>query len=274
MSIPIDGGGIRCHVLSDGGRRVSPRFVFKDYDEAVQGPHVRGFLDAEGLLPGRLSALLVEAPSGPVLVDAGMGAFGGDLDAGHVGEELAALGVDADAIRTVVITHGHADHVGGLILGDGAPRFANARHLIHAAEAAFWTSDEASELPRNAGAPARVAITALRAVALLDEVHGDTAAAPGVQIVGATGHTPGHLAAVVGDSFLWAGDALVAGLNVAHPEWTSAADMDHAASEATRRRLLAMVADRRLRLGAVHMPVMGTVRRTDAGFAWDAQTSV
>ena len=59
MSYAIDAGALRCHVLMDGSRPVSPRFVFKGYDEGVQGPWVLPHLDAEGRLPGRLTALLI-----------------------------------------------------------------------------------------------------------------------------------------------------------------------------------------------------------------------
>ena len=79
-----------CHVLIDGWRTVSPRFVFQGYDDAVQGEFVRPYLDAEGKLPGRVAALLVESPDGLVLVDAGNGRFAPELDVGHVHEELEA----------------------------------------------------------------------------------------------------------------------------------------------------------------------------------------
>ena len=81
---PFDAAGIACHVLVDGTRTVSPRFVFRGYDDEVQGPFVRPYLDAEGKLRGRFAALLIEAPDGLVLVDAGYGGAGGDLEAGHV----------------------------------------------------------------------------------------------------------------------------------------------------------------------------------------------
>ena len=123
----LDANGIACHVLVDGGRTVSPRFVFRGYDDAVQGPFVRPHLDADGKLEGRFAALLIDAPDGLVLVDAGLGASAGELDGGHVHEELASLDVRPWDIRTVVITHGHADHVGGSARpeeGPGVPRRA------------------------------------------------------------------------------------------------------------------------------------------------------
>src|SRR4051794_36758784 len=101
----FDAGTIACHVLVDGGRSVSPRFVFRGYDDAVQGPFVRPYLDADGKLAGRFAALLIEAPDGLVLVDAGLGGFAGDLDGGNVPQELENLGGRPWGGPTGIITH-------------------------------------------------------------------------------------------------------------------------------------------------------------------------
>src|SRR5262249_18001665 len=158
-------------------------FVFKGYTDEVQGALVRPYFDENGKLVGPMSALLIEAPSGLVLVDAGVGAFGGDLDAGHLHDELEELGVRPWDIRSVVITHGHADHVGGLLGPHREPAFANARHLILRSEADFWASDAATELPDNAGEPALLALQALLGAELLDILGGEDDAVPGVRVI-------------------------------------------------------------------------------------------
>ena len=155
----LDAAGVRCHVLIDGWRTVSPRFVFRGYDDDVQGPFVRPYLDDDGKLRGRFAALLIESTAGAILVDAGLGRFAGELDAGHVHEELVDLGIRPWDVRCVVITHGHADHVGGLIGPRNEPAFPDARHVIHRTEAEFWAlqgtlqkgvfmSNDAKEGPR------------------------------------------------------------------------------------------------------------------------------
>ena len=138
--------------------------------------------------------------------------------------------------------------------------------MIHRHEADYWASDEAEALPDDAGQPALLALQTLLEADLLDVVGGDTPVGSAVQVIEAPGHTPGHLAVVVNDALLWAGDAIVSQLNALHPEWVSAADMDPAGNEATRRSLLARAAERGLLLAGSHLSVAGTVERAGDAF--------
>lgn len=265
----FDAPGMRARVLIDGVRRVSPRFVFKGYEDAVQGGFVRPYLDEDGLLGGRLAALLVETADRLVLVDTGMGLYGADVGAGRVLEALASIDVRPWDVDVVVVTHGHADHVGGIVDPQGGPVFANARHIWHTVEADFWASDDAASLPDDAGEPALAALVALLNGALLDRIEGETEVVPGITAIEAPGHTPGHLAVAVGEHLLWGGDAFVSQLNVGYPEWVSAADMDGPANDATRRALLARAADEERVLAAAHMPLSGRVVREGDGFSFE-----
>ena len=69
--------------------------------------------------------------------------------AGRLAESLSAAGIGPDAIDTVVITHAHSDHIGGLVdLATGTPRFPKAEVVLSDVELDLWTaSDAANRLP-------------------------------------------------------------------------------------------------------------------------------
>ena len=56
---------------------------------------------------GVMNSYLIEADDAVTIVDAGAPSFYGDLPA-----ELAAMGRTIEDVRAVVLTHGHADHIG------------------------------------------------------------------------------------------------------------------------------------------------------------------
>ena len=79
---------------------------------------------------------LIDTGSATILFDTGLGAPNGALRSC-----LQELGIGPDVIDVVVLTHGHPDHIGGLI-EDDRPVFARARYVFGAAEFAFWMKGE------------------------------------------------------------------------------------------------------------------------------------
>ena len=101
---------------------------------------------------------------------------------------LGDLGIDADDVSRIVITHFHYDHVGNLGL------FPEASLVAQASEAGFWASDVAKR-PRFAGVTEPDELAALAAAARssrLELITGSAEVAPGVLMELVGGHTPGQ----------------------------------------------------------------------------------
>jgi glyoxylase-like metal-dependent hydrolase (beta-lactamase superfamily II) len=93
-----------------------------------------------------LNAFLIEGESHkPILIDTGLGKFGGEA-AGHLLESLALTGVRPEQFGTVLMTHLHLDHSGGLITKTGTRAFPNAQLWVHGAEVDFWLKEGAEHL--------------------------------------------------------------------------------------------------------------------------------
>jgi glyoxylase-like metal-dependent hydrolase (beta-lactamase superfamily II) len=71
-----------------------------------------------------INAFLIDTGSKRILVDAGAGDLFG-VCCGHLPEMLAAAGYDVNSIDTILLTHVHGDHSGG-ITRDGKRVFPNA----------------------------------------------------------------------------------------------------------------------------------------------------
>lgn len=105
-------------------------------------------------------------------------------------EALARLEIDPAAVRLLIITHIHWDHVGNLAL------FPNARIAVARLEFDFWTSNPVAGRPQFAQHSDPVGVRALRdaagtgRVALLGE---RTELVPGIVAAWVGGHAPGQL---------------------------------------------------------------------------------
>jgi glyoxylase-like metal-dependent hydrolase (beta-lactamase superfamily II) len=208
------------------------------------------------------------------LVDGGCGgALGPGL--GLLIANLAAAGVAAENIDTVLATHLHPDHVGGLVGADGTAVFPKAELVVHAAEPAFWQDDamlaRASEQDRGFFQLARAALTAYRG-RLRTFTQGDVL--PGVAAVPEPGHTPGHTGYRIGSGvdglLIWGDIVHMPGIQFARPEVGMTFDVDRAQAAATRRRILEMAAAERLRVAGMHLdfPAFGHVARAGDAYSF------
>jgi glyoxylase-like metal-dependent hydrolase (beta-lactamase superfamily II) len=209
-----------------------------------------------------------------ILIDAGSGP-GFQPTAGKLQANLEAAGIAPDSITKVVFTHGHADHLWGVIddFGDG-DRFPNARYVISGAEWDFWTSpDTATRVPDALKGMALGSSRILKAIEAKTERRKDgETVAPGLTYLSTPGHTPGHMAVLIedgGQRLVVGGDVLAhIAISFARPEWRIGSDFDRDQGINTRKRLLDQLATDRLPLIGFHLawPGYGAVERTGPAY--------
>lgn len=189
--------------------------------------------------------------------------FDTGLNAGGISGALKAAGYTPEQIDTVVITHMHGDHIGGLMEGENRT-FPNARYVTGAKEFDAW------DMSGNEGFEAKVRPLAEEMTMLED---GGTVAS-GITAMQAYGHTPGHMAYMLesdGAQLLVAADfANHYVWSLAHPDWEVKFDQDKTTAAETRRRLLGMLATDKIPFIGYHMPfpAMGYVEQSGDGFQY------
>ncbi len=259
-------GNITCTVLNDGAPLVGERAF--GLLGTVAREDVQAAYDALGIdvttVMSSFNPLLIQAEDRTVLIDAGQGGPVG----GHLHEGLQAIGVAPADIDTVFITHMHGDHFAGLFADDGERVFPNAAIALSTAEHNYISQPEIlgqrEDLQRAIGLMAPHLQTIAAGDALL----------PGVTLVAAGGHTPGHTALMIesgGDKLFDIVDSMHQPVQFAHPYWNVKFDMDPEQSVANRQEKLGRAADEDLLTLLYHMPFpgLGKVRREGDGFRWE-----
>ena len=195
----------------------------------------------------RVRSWLIRHPGGVVLLDTGIGpetspAMEWSPTVGTTRASLAEVDAGPDDVDTVVISHSHGDHIGGVLLADGTPAFPRARYVIQRADVE-WERTAAS---RGENPTWRTLVEPLSQLGVLDAIDGDHRLTDAITLQHAPGHTPGHQVVWIqsdGGRVLLSADTWNHPVQVTHPEWWAGSDDDHDAAEATRRALLAEVVD-------------------------------
>ncbi|CAN7593274.1 MBL fold metallo-hydrolase [Mesorhizobium caraganae] len=238
---------------------------------AVQQLAISNFID-----PNRYEhcfiPTLVDTGAEKILFDTGLG----DADSSLL-QCLQDLGLEPADIDLVVITHGHPDHIGGLV-NNGEAVFSRARYVFGAAEFVFWTEADTVREARLSNRDLFLRVCAGLADRATFVAPGDEVV-PGITAIDAAGHSPGLLAFHVESDgqqlLIWSDAFLHSVVSIQRPEWHADLDDEKEQAVETRKRLLKMAADHRLLVAGYHMPFpgLGHIEQVDGTFRWLPATS-
>ncbi|WOS65499.1 MBL fold metallo-hydrolase [Sinorhizobium fredii] len=195
--------------------------------------------------------------------------------AGKLMDNLRIAGTDPGSIDDIVLSHGHPDHIFGLVDQAGALNFPNAQ--VHVSEIDYrYFSDLANVSDPSIGAFIEKSKRIFGALAerLSMLVDGKEAVA-GITALAAPGHTMGHMVfALTSGNRTLINAADIAhhfAVFMRHPEASFVSDMDRALMAATRTRLFDRMSTDGIPFVGYHFPFpgLGHVAKAAQGFRYE-----
>ncbi len=273
-------GSIEVTVVTDGINRlpVTDALVLNAKKEEVKAALTAAFMEKDVFI-APYNPIVVNTGAKLAVIDTGTGEAAYRASQGANGQfltNLAAAGIDANAIDAVIISHYHGDHMNGLLKADNSLAFPNAEILVPAQEHKYWMDDgemSRASTPRIEGL-FKNARRVMRGEVLkrLRTYEWTRDVIPGIMAVGAPGHSPGHTNHIItsGTSKVYVQADLTHApfLFVRNPGWHPFFDHDPAAAEAVRRTVYDMLVAERMPVQGFHypFPALAHVEKTASGY--------
>lgn len=264
-------GDFECFCINDGGLDYKPEHFFKN----VPKEQVEKVLEEHDLPVDSIytpyTHLIVKTAEQIVLVD--MGAGNALPDNGKLPLAMKSAGIDPTDIDIVIITHAHPDHVGGTLDDEGKPIYPNASYYIWKDEWDFWFSEAAREKTNEFFVNvAREQLGPVQDRMVL--IEQDSEILPGVKLIAAPGHTPGHMVVSFtsqGERLYYIGDTVLYPLHLEHPDWLPIYDVIPEQAAISKKMIFDRVADEDALVIGQHFvpfPSLGSVAKRENGWLW------
>jgi glyoxylase-like metal-dependent hydrolase (beta-lactamase superfamily II) len=249
-------GALRIHAIQAGGQKLDGGAMFGVVPKPLWEKRIPA--DERNRIQLGMRCLLIEHPTGLVLIDTGLGNkenekfynIYGIENTGRYGptwleDGLASLGKRSEDIAMVISSHLHFDHAGGNTTrgADGVirPTFPNARYVMQRGELEYarHTNERtaASYFPHN--------FEPVAASGQLELIDGDREIIAGIHSVLTPGHTPYHQGLLIesnGELAFYIADLAPTAAHLPLP-WIMGYDVEPLVTLETKRRILSRAVD-------------------------------
>ena len=270
-------GSVEVTALYDGiwKKPHDPAFIKNASVEDTKAALAKAGMTTE-YMPIPLTVVFLKVGDKLIMVDSGSGVGQWQPTAVDLPGNIKAAGIDPTKISTILISHFHPDHIFGLMQkGTNEPVYPNAELVVNAIEYKWWTEPgRVEKLPEGRKALGTRIQTVFPTWKNFKLVEGEKEVVPGINLVNAPGHTPGHSAFLVssGNQQLMISNdtAYVPALLAPHPEWQGAYDQDGPLAVESRRKLIDRVIADKMAICGAHFPFpgAGSFAKDGTGYAF------
>ncbi|RLM24243.1 MBL fold metallo-hydrolase [Brenneria alni] len=237
-------GQFEITALSDGTNTMPmDKLLARTSPEEIKRLLAENFLEPS--VETSINAFLINTGENLILIDTGNGKQA-NPSVGRVLNNLKAAGYSPEQVDTLVLTHLHGDHFGGL-LSEGKLAYPNATIYVSKLDSDYWLNEanlkQATGDNKATFQRVQDTFSPIKAANKLKLFSGEQQIVQGITSLPTPGHTPGHTAFWAeseGQKLLIWGDIIhVAAVQFPLPATTISFDYDMDAAAKTRASLMA-----------------------------------